>query len=93
MNTGRSIYFIGALAHWAIYTALLVAIIPAPGQPATWVLCATVGGVGAWFWPVLDYALTGALAFVSILCAICVVSAVLAAVWLSCRLAEQMEQE
>jgi hypothetical protein len=88
----RSVHFIGLLAHWAIYTALLLALVPFHDQVSTWVLCISVAAIGAWFWPVLDYFITAAVATVSVLCAVCFVSAVLAAVWLTARLAEKVQE-
>ena len=89
---GRSVYFMGMIAHWAIYTGLLLALVPAPNHVATWGLCAAIAAVAACFWPVLDYFITAALATLSVLCAVCFVSAVLAVVWMAARLAESVQE-
>jgi hypothetical protein len=89
---GRSIYLIGTIAHWAIYSALLLALVPFRDQPATWVLCIGLAAVGAYTWPILDYFIVAVVATVSGLCAICFVAVMLAAVWLTARLAEEAEE-
>lgn len=91
MFGSQPLYVIGAIGHWAIYTALLCALVPFPNV-AAYIVMACIAALAAAAWPIVDYFVVAVLATISVGAATLVLIAAISAAWLSARLAEKMEE-